>query len=314
MADTITTNYGFIKPDIGGSTDTWGDKVNDNLDDIDSTIKSVADSVVTVSNSLSTLASTVSGISTSLSFKADASSVYTKGQIDGFRTTDQNAAKDAGNLTAGTVPDARLPARLQSYSKLISDWNGALANGWYMADPSISALNAPTSSAWCFGQVIVHNGDWLEQRVVAFTAEEFGARPTYKRWRFSGTWGGWQRVYETAAEIKSLFPSYISSPITITSAGTFTLTHSLGSKPTRVDMFVKCLTAEGGYSVGDEVEMKTTFGYTSVPLGCSLTVSNTQIVGKFSSYTAPIPLLRKDTGALMYCTNTGWELYVRAAL
>lgn len=79
-------------------------------------------------------------------------------------------------------------------------------------------------------------------------------------------------------------------------------------------MFVKCLVAEGGYSVGDEVEVKTTWGYTSVPLGCSLTVSATNIFGKFSSYTAPIPLLRKDTGALMYCTNAAWELYVRASL
>lgn len=118
MADTITTNYAFVKPDIGGSTDTWGDKVNDNFDSIDATIKSVANSVVTVSNSLSTLASTVSGISTSLSYKADASSVYTKGEVDGFRTTDQNAAKNASNLTTGTVADDRLPARLQSGSAL----------------------------------------------------------------------------------------------------------------------------------------------------------------------------------------------------
>ena len=112
------------------------------------------------------------------------------------------ATTDASLLASGTVPDARLPAQLRADCKLIADWNSATANGWYMADPNISALNAPVSSAWCFGQVIVHNGDWLEQRVVAFTAEEFGARPTYKRWRIGGIWRGWQRVFETAAEIQ----------------------------------------------------------------------------------------------------------------
>lgn len=34
-------------------------------------------------------------------------------EIDGFRVTDQNAAKDAGNLTTGLINEARLPARLR---------------------------------------------------------------------------------------------------------------------------------------------------------------------------------------------------------
>jgi len=35
MPDTNTTNYGFLKPEVGGSTDTWGEKLNDNFEDID---------------------------------------------------------------------------------------------------------------------------------------------------------------------------------------------------------------------------------------------------------------------------------------
>ena len=43
MADTLTTNYSLVKPEIDGSTDTWGDKLNSNFDEIDELLKAVDD-------------------------------------------------------------------------------------------------------------------------------------------------------------------------------------------------------------------------------------------------------------------------------
>lgn len=111
------------------------------------------------------------------------------------------AVTDASTLTTGTLPDARLPARLGVSAKRITDWNDAVQNGYYMDD---DALNAP-GAGWFLGHVVAHSSTWCTQTVHAFTADGGVDSKTYRRDQNSGAWSAWYRVRDNEAELNLLY-------------------------------------------------------------------------------------------------------------
>jgi hypothetical protein len=59
MADTFTTNYNLTKPEVGASADTWGAKLNLNLDALDFALKGVSDVANGAQSGVATLDSQV---------------------------------------------------------------------------------------------------------------------------------------------------------------------------------------------------------------------------------------------------------------
>ena len=49
MASTITANFGWVKPQVGGDPSTWGVELNNDLDGIDAVVAEVAEDVLGIS-------------------------------------------------------------------------------------------------------------------------------------------------------------------------------------------------------------------------------------------------------------------------
>lgn len=105
---------------------------------------------------------------------------------------------------------------------------------------------------------------------------------------------------------------FTSAEQTITAAGSLTIPHGLGTADLMVQARLICKTAEGGYSIGDEVVVNNSINTSANPQGQSIVPDATNLNIRFGSNASTYDILDKTTGAEFNITNANWKLIVKA--
>ncbi len=105
-------------------------------------------------------------------------------------------------------------------------------------------------------------------------------------------------------------PDYVSSEITITSAATDTLPHSLGARPKLITATLICKVIDAGYAVNDEVPVSSS----GIPQdhGVQVWTSDTTNIKYVMGGDANVFSLLDNTGQTTGLTNTSWKLVIKA--
>lgn len=103
---------------------------------------------------------------------------------------------------------------------------------------------------------------------------------------------------------------YTSSQLTISNAGGGTLGHGLATAPTLIEVFLVCITAEQGYSIGETIVWGTF--WQSQERGLALSYDTTNLYYRYVAQATPFSYVHKTTGASAALTNANWRVVIRA--
>jgi hypothetical protein len=314
MADTTTTTYGLTKPEVGASEDTWGAKGNTNLDTLDDILDGTITaqgmklddnlSIVDNSDATKVLKFQVSGIATATTRTAtwpDFSGVVS---MTGGTETLTNKTLTSPTINGATIGSSTLNSPTintptMNLAAITSSGDLPIADGGTGAGTASAAFTALKQASTTSATGVVEKATTAEAEA-GTAADKF------------------PDVVGVKAAIEALSPfslEFTSTGQTITSAGSLVLAHGLAVIPKLIQSYLKCTSAENGYSIGDEVVQWLSHrdaATVSAPRGFSLVIDDTNLNIRFGDATKAFSVINKSDGSAADLTNSSWELYVRA--